>query len=406
MRVLVSIQGHFMRYKDAVFSTHLTYGKFWKRYLDSFDEVLVLARVRHVKTAPNDKSRANGPGVIFQDLPEYQGLAQYLQVWSRLYAQVNRAVQQFDGAAILRVPSQIGTLVWKRLRKENCPFAVEVVGDPWDSFAPGSYQSIARPLIRRLSAYNLRAQCRETVAAAYVTESALQHRYPPSGWNTHYSDVHLPPEAFISDWTLAERVAEQRALAQNKKRPWRLVFVGSINQLYKAPHVLLRAVAICTKKEVDLEVIMVGDGHYRSQLETQAARLDLADRVEFLGRLPAGAPVREQLDRGDLFVLPSFQEGLPRAMVEAMARGLSCIGSTVGGIPELLPVEDMVPPGDAVALARKIREVVTDPDRMARMSTRNLEKVKEYREEVLSERRIAFYQHVREATEAWLESKG
>ena len=92
-------------------------------------------------------------------------------------------------------------------------------------------------------------------------------------------------------------------------------------------------------------------------------------------------------------------------MVEAMARGLPCIGSTVGGIPELLPSEDLVPPGDVEALAGKIREVVSDPQRMARMSARNLHKAKEYREEVLGKRRSDFYRHVKEKTEAWLRTR-
>jgi glycosyltransferase involved in cell wall biosynthesis len=92
-------------------------------------------------------------------------------------------------------------------------------------------------------------------------------------------------------------------------------------------------------------------------------------------------------------------------MIEAMARSLPCIGSTVGGIPELLPSEDLVPPGDVVALASKIREVVTDSERMARMSARNLETAKEYRDEVLRERRNEFYRYVREMTEAWFKQK-
>jgi glycosyltransferase involved in cell wall biosynthesis len=93
-------------------------------------------------------------------------------------------------------------------------------------------------------------------------------------------------------------------------------------------------------------------------------------------------------------------------MIEAMARGLPCLGSTAGGIPELLPPEDMVRPGDVTTLARKIRTVVTDPERLARMSARNLEKAKEYSEEALRERRTAFYRYVRERTEAWLETQG
>jgi len=65
----------------------------------------------------------------------------------------------------------------------------------------------------------------------------------------------------------------------------------------------------------------------------------------------------------------------------------------------------LVPPGDVVALASKIREVVTDSERMARMSARNLETAKEYRDEVLSDRRNQFYRYVREMTEKWLREK-
>jgi len=107
-----------------------------------------------------------------------------------------------------------------------------------------------------------------------------------------------------------------------------------------------------------------------------------------------------------LFVLPSRTEGLPRAMIEAMARGLPCVGSAVNGIPELLPVEDMVPPNDVPALAEKIREVLTNPERMAQMSARNLDKAREYADNVLYERRTAFYQHLKAETEAWLKTRG
>ena len=65
-----------------------------------------------------------------------------------------------------------------------------------------------------------------------------------------------------------------------------------------------------------------------------------------------GHGVTEQLDAADVFVLPSRQEGLPRAMIEAMARSLPCVGSDVGGISELIP-DWVVPPNDPQALALK-----------------------------------------------------
>jgi glycosyltransferase involved in cell wall biosynthesis len=131
-----------------------------------------------------------------------------------------------------------------------------------------------------------------------------------------------------------------------------------------------------------------------------ARRLGLAGHARFVGALPPAEAVYRFLDDIDLFVLPSRTEGLPRSLIEAMARGCPCIGSTVGGIPELLPPEDMVPPGDADALARKIFEVPGDTDRMERMARRNWETAKQYLPEVLQARRRTFYRKVRELAEA------
>ena len=184
--------------------------------------------------------------------------------------------------------------------------------------------------------------------------------------------------------------------------PFRLVTVGAFDQLYKAPDVLIDAVAACVRAGSDVTLTLVGDGLHRPELEARAAAHGIGERVRFTGNLPSGSAVRAQLDSAHLFVLPSRQEGLPRALVEAMARGLPCVGSTVGGIPELLPAENLVPPGDVEALAAKIREVLEDPERRARMSAANLATARGYRESELHDRRVAFYREVRRRTEAAL----
>jgi glycosyltransferase involved in cell wall biosynthesis len=89
-------------------------------------------------------------------------------------------------------------------------------------------------------------------------------------------------------------------------------------------------------------------------------------------------------------------------MLEAMARGLPCLGSTVGGMPELLPSEDLVPPADVPALAAKVQEMLTTPQRLSAMSTRNLNRAKDFREDCIQDRRTAFYKTLRQQTEAWL----
>jgi glycosyltransferase involved in cell wall biosynthesis len=205
---------------------------------------------------------------------------------------------------------------------------------------------------------------------------------------TAVSDVELPAEFW-------------RDPARHNGALRRLVFVGSLEQLYKAPDVLLDAMALCLRESPSFLLTIVGEGRHLPELEQRARTLGIADRVRFAGKLGASA-VREELDRSSLFVLPSRTEGLPRAMLEAMARGLPAIGSAVGGIPELLAAEDLVPAGDAPALARRILEVTRDPRRMDAMSERNRRKALEYREENLRPRRVAFYRHVAEATRQWL----
>ncbi|MEM7587711.1 MAG: glycosyltransferase, partial [Acidobacteriota bacterium] len=101
------------------------------------------------------------------------------------------------------------------------------------------------------------------------------------------------------------------------------------------------------------------------------------------------------LDQAHLFLLPSHSEGLPRSLVEAMARALPCIASPAGGIPSLLAPEDLVPAGDAAGLAAKILDVVRDPNRLSAMSRRNLETVQAFEASHLTRRRAPFLAEVR-----------
>ena len=181
-------------------------------------------------------------------------------------------------------------------------------------------------------------------------ESALQHRYPPApeAFATHYSSVELPAEAFVSE-----------PPKPRMSNPVRLITIGSMEHLYKGQDVLLRALAICRRAALEFTLTLVGEGAKRHWLEDLAEQLQVADAVRFAGQLPSGTAVRRELDQADIFVQPSRQEGVPRAMIEAMARGLPCLGSSVGGIPELFPESAIVPPGDATALAALVRMSVS-----------------------------------------------
>jgi glycosyltransferase involved in cell wall biosynthesis len=392
MRVVVSLEHHFDRTPDGVVWTQTQFPyRFWQRYLEVFDQVRVVARVRDAQRAAPDWQRADGRRVSFAAIPEYLGPQQYLLRLPQIRAAARRAIGNED-AVILRVSSQIAGLLHPSLRREGRPYGVEVVSDPYDVFAPGAVRHPLRPFFRWLFPYRLRQQCANATAACYVTEQALQRRYPCPSFAVAASDVELPEEAIVP----APRPLHAPGA------PCRLIFVGTLGQLYKAPDAVIDAVAACARAGVDLSLTLVGDGKHRSEMEERVRALGIADRVTFRGQVTTGAAVRAELDAADLFVLPSRQEGMPRAMIEAMARALPCIGSTVGGIPELLPPEDLVPPGDALVLAQVIREMVASPERMARASARNLERARSFAESRLREQRLAFFQRVREQTEAWI----
>lgn len=394
MKVVVSLDHRFLRTPDGVIwcrVTPLAY-PFWTRYLDVFEDVEVLARVIDVDAASSDWRRADGQGVQFTPLPNFRGGWHFMKSLPRIKSMA-RSVIGIRDAVIVRVPSPIAGRILAAVSPQERPYGAEIVGDPYDVFAPRANQHPLRAFARYWFVRELRSQCSNAYATAYVTSQALQRRYPsaPGTFSTHYSTVDLQESAFRD---LPRRY-------HHNKRTYNLIFVGTLAQLYKAPEVLIEATAECIRRRLDISLKIIGDGQYRVYLERYAFELGIGGQVTFVGTLSSTSAIQEQLDQADLFVLPSRQEGLPRAMIEAMARGLPCIGSSVGGIPELLAPEDLVPPNLASVLAEKIDEVLRSPLRMEQMSARNLEKAREYSLDVLRQRRNLFYRCVREVTEGW-----
>ena len=369
---------------------------YWQRYFHNvFDEVRVIARVAQQAEPPESSKRADGEGVTFTGIPSYIGPVQYLLNLRAIKKAAQEAAGRTD-AVILRVGSQIGSCIEAAL-EANRPFAVEVVTDPYNIFAPGSVDHPLRPAFRWYFTKALKRQCRKACAAGYVTDRFLQQRYPPgkSTFHTSYAATELDADAIASTPRSFER----------HSGPVCIISVGSLAQLYKGVDVLIDAVAECIEGGADLELLVVGDGQYRPDLEGRAERHGIASHVKFLGAIPSGKPVRDQLDSADLFILVSKTEGLPGAMIEAMARALPCIGSAVGGIPELLPPEYLVPRGDSKALALKIKEIVADRKRMTEMSATNLSRAQAYGESILAVRRRELLLHLRDRTEQWLKGK-
>ncbi|WP_214405090.1 glycosyltransferase [Pseudonocardia lacus] len=388
MRLVVATEARFALGPDGIPRSD-TGGRaypFWQRYLVQYCEVSVLARVKH--TASTAGSPVTGPGVGVIPLPGGTGWTGALRLLTAGRSRIAEVCRAPDTAYLARLPGIVGSLLVHQVDRARRPYGVEVVGDPYDVFSAGIGGKVAAPLLRHFTYRLMQRHCARAAAIAYVTKSRLQERYPPrsTACTTSYSDVDLPDEAF--------RTARPRVSAG----PLVLVAVGTQSQPYKGHDVLLSAAAALRDRGLEVRVRLVGDGRLRPRLARQAAQLGIVDTTTFVGQVPAGPAVRAELDRADVFVLPSRTEGLPRALIEAMARRLPCVASDVGGVRELLPAEDLCPAGDPAALADLLEAVITAPDRRRRMGERNFTVAQEYRERVLAARRAAFYDALEKTT--------
>lgn len=369
-RVLLVREERFLATPDGgIWSRWGTGQATWTPYLEVFGQVEAIARIQPVGTAEPGWTRSDHPGVSFHASPYFDDVLSYLRVRSQLKAfLVDRINRQ--APLILRVPSPLANSLKQKLASR--PYALEVAGDPYDQMAPGAMRHPFRPLIRESYRRSQEQLCRAATAIKYVTAAALQARYRPGDQTRVFSvsDVQLPPEAFA---------AERRTYSV---APLRIVCVGMMEQLYKGQDILLRAVAEVKSGGHPVTITLVGDGRYRSQLERLARELGIGGESTFTGVLDNGG-IRRTLDNSDLFVLASRQEGMPRAMLEAMARSLPCVGTRVGGIPELLPPAHLVTPERPAELARCIRTFYADPASLARAARRDYSIAVGYRLDVL-----------------------
>ncbi|MFN4153983.1 MAG: glycosyltransferase [Paracoccaceae bacterium] len=147
-----------------------------------------------------------------------------------------------------------------------------------------------------------------------------------------------------------------------------LVAIGRLSE-QKGFTLLMDALALVVPALPDLHLTLVGDGELRPQIEAAIARHGLARHVTLTGWLDE-ARVRETLAGAQALILPSFAEGLPVVVMEAMAAGRPVIATSIAGIPELVTPDTgwLVPAGDAGALAQAIRDLaLTLVDRLAQM---------------------------------------
>ena len=405
MNLTVLSEVRFCRVPDGSVWADASPYEFWTRYLDEFNFVTIVAREEVIDAPRSGMLRADGPGVRVRGVPHYLGSREFMLRWRGVRSAVRPLVQKPD-ALILRLGSLLALGLQGTLLRSGRPYGVEVVGDPWDTFAPGVIETPMRSLVRRILTRSQQRLCASAAGAAYVTEKSLQQRYPcsrdvwavsdveleeRSSFTTHYSSIELS----YSDFAALPRVLPAAG-------PLKVVTVGSLAQRYKGVDVLIRAVGALNSLGHPCELTVIGDGRYRAELEAQAGSLDLP--VRFTSQL-LRPQVMAELDSSHLFALASRTEGLPRAVIEAMARGLPCVGTRVGGIPELLDPRALCEPGSVESLVDCMLAIMTGRVDGDALAAQNLKKAHEFRADVLRARRREFYRRMRLVTEEWQQAR-
>lgn len=368
-------------YGEGASSTDL-----WKRFLHYFTHVYVIARV---KPETEDDKEILGhissfENVTFIELPYYVGPLEYLKKRSLLKKTIKENCIIPDAVYLCRVPGNVSNVIIKTLRKVNVKYNVEVVGDAWEVFSSGAIQHPLRSFFKYKGYYDLKRNVVNAAAALYVTKDSLQKRYPVS------------QEAFqisASDVVISVKADSVQPKEQVLKSNFEIISVGSLDQMYKAPDVLLKAISILKSKNKICNLTWLGEGKFMEDMKLLAQELNISNNVKFKGNVSLDE-VHENLQESDLFVLVSRTEGMPRAIIEAMSHGLPCIGSNVGGIPELLDSNAIVEKDNPEMLADLILKFISNSEFYNQQAKRNLKEAKQYDIEILENKRKEFYQYI------------
>ena len=351
------------------------------RYERAFGKMFIAARTM---PAPHQLDRT-AINLVFEDPSRFVPLPDLSSVRSLLFRdgtaqrQLEELMEGVD-AVIVRLPSEIGLLAGAVARQRGKPLITEVVGCWRDSLR--SHGRLGARTYAPIASWRMRRAVAMSDWTLYVTERFLQNRYPSRGERASVSNVQLPPR---NDHLLPRRLDT----IGSSGRPLVFGMVAAMAHNEKRVDVAIRALAEATATRADIRLRIVGAGD-TSALETLAEKLDVRDRVEFLGVLPHGERLFSFLDDVDVYVQTSFQEGLPRALIEAMSRALPALASDVGGTNELLAREWLHPPGDTRTLARQLLHL-HDPVLRARLAEENFARAADFEAHKLDARRLAFW---------------
>lgn len=379
MRALFCFDGPIFINKNEYYSISLT-DKVISRYQYLAEEITIAIRVKEIdyQNTINRYSKITLDNVNVRRIPNVSSIKGQMLDKQEAKKILYKEVSECE-LVIARIPSQIGIMAIDLARKLNKPYIIEVVTCPWDAYWN---HSLKGKMIAPIMYQTTKKRVSDAKYVTYVSQRFLQERYPSNGEILSLSDVELG--------SLDENKLHNRIKKINEKsfdQPITLGTVASVEVSYKGQHYVMQAISKLKKNGYNFIYYLVGGGNQK-KLKKIAEKYDVLDNVEFIGPL-AHEKIFEFMEQIDIYIQPSDAESHGRVIVEAMTTACPIIGSSTGGIPELV--------SDRFVFRRKNVEDLTEKlismDKMAMLeeAKRNFEKAKEFEESVLDQKREKFY---------------
>lgn len=374
---------------DCHFSNNLPSSIWRDRYRRLFDEVTVYARqidVNECREASSDYDR-----VYFHLTHLGVDKKELILKKNAIYKEIDELVRESD--FVIARMGFFGVLAAKSARKNQKPYVCECAGSSWDDLWNYS-------LSGKFAALWLQPQVKyefhKAKYAVYVTNQYLQNEYPCCGKTVGISNVVL---AHHDNDVISKR--ESNIKTKQIGEPFILGTAAAVDVPYKGQRYVIRALKILSDKGYNVIYRLAGNGN-TDILKKEARKWGVEDKVEFIGALPLNL-MAQYYDDIDIYIQPSLQEGLPRAMIEAMGRGVPAIGFKTAGIPELIDPEWVCPQRSVNGLILRIEMLMNDQSRYIRVAQRNFLKSFEYEKDVLEERWYNFYKKAIEESRNYID---
>ena len=283
---------------------------------------------------------------------------------------------------IARIPSLYSYYAIDLALKYNKKIIVELVGCSWDSLWNHSLKGkiLAIPSYLKLKKY-----ARKSSNVIYVSKNFLQSRYPTLGNHISCSDVAI---------NVDNSVLENR-LTKIKESNNNFIFlgtVGAVNVRYKGQQYVIKAMSELVKKGYNLKYVIIGGGN-QNYLKDVAKKSGVLDKVVFTGELMHD-DVLKYYENIDIYIQPSNAESHGRVILEAMSKGCPCIGSSTGGIPEIVNPEYVFKRKNIKDLTVKLEKMLnSNLDEQVKYS---VSVAKEYEKDILNSNRINFMKKILE----------